>query len=95
MIAGVFIAVEKIGREGDGTEEMRRVAAQLGTFKSDHSMVEFPRMQFWNVAQFFYKSLNLEAMHRRRPVLPELADPNKKEKVPIRQTGFLLKRYGK
>ena len=55
-VAGVFITVEPVGREGDGTEEMRRVAAQLGTFQHEHSMVEFQRLQFWHVGQFFYES---------------------------------------
>ena len=85
-VAGVFITVEKIGREGDGTEEMRRVAAQLGTFQHPLSMEEFPRMQFWHIKQFYYYS-----KRQRLPDLPELADPNKEEKVPIRQTGFLTK----
>ena len=85
-VAGVFITLDKIGREGDGTEEMRRVAAQLGTFQHEHSMDEFPRLQFWHVGQFFYKS-----KRQRLPHLPEMADPYKEEKVPIRQTGFLTK----
>ena len=85
-VAGVFITVEKIGKEGDGTEEMRRVAAQLGTFQHPLSMVEFPRLQFWHIGQFFYQSAR-----QRLPHLPEMADPYKKEKVTIRQTGFLMK----
>ena len=88
-VAGVFITVEPVGREGDGTDEMRRVAYQLGTFQHEHSMVEFPRLQFWHVGKFFNKT-----QHLRLPNLPELSDPYKKEKVPIRQTGFLMKRYG-
>ena len=91
-VAGVFITVDKIGKEGDGTDDMREVAYQQGTFRHEHSMEEFPRLQFWNVKKFFNKTLR-----HRLPVLPELADPNKKEKAPIRQTGFLMKmkRYGR
>ena len=87
-VAGVFITVEKIGKEGDGTAGMREVAYRQGTFRHEHSMEEFPRLQFWNVGQFFY-----ESARQRLPHLPELSDPYKKEKVPIRQTGFLMKRY--
>ena len=85
-IAGVFITVEK----GHWTDGMREVAAQLGTFKHEHSMEEFERLQHWHIGQFFYKSAR-----QRLPHLPELSDPYKKEKVPIRQTGFLTKQYGR
>ena len=85
-IAGVFITVEK----GYWTDGMREVAAQLGTFKHEHSMDEFKRLQHWHIGQFFYKSAR-----QRLPHLPELSDPYKKEKVPIRQTGFLTKQYGR
>ena len=86
-VAGVFITVEKIGKEGDGTDEMRRVAYRQGTFRHEHSMEEFPRLQFWHIERFFFK-----AEHLRLPKLPELADPgNKKEKVSTRQIGFLAK----
>ena len=87
-VAGVFITVDKIGKEGDGTEEMRRVAYRQGTFRHEHSMEEFPRLQFWHIERFFFKSAR-----QRLPHLPELSDPHKKEKVPIRQTGFLAKQY--
>ena len=70
---------------------MREVAAELGTFKHEHSMDEFPKLQHWHIGQFFYKS-----ERQRLPKLPEMADPgNKKEKVSTRQIGFLAKRYGK
>lgn len=90
-VAGVFITVDKIGKEGDGTEEMRRVAYRQGTFRHEHSMDEFPRLQFWHIERFFFKT-----EHLRLPKLPEMADPsNDKEKVSTRQIGFLAKRYGK
>ena len=85
-VGGVFITVEK----GHWTDGMREVAAQLGTFQHEHSMDEFPKLQHWHIGQFFY-----ESARQRLPHLPELADPYKKEKVPIRQTGFLMKRYGR
>ena len=85
-IAGVFITVEK----GHWTDGMREVADQLGTFKHEHSMEEFERLQHWHIGQFFY-----ESARQRLPHLPELSDPYKKEKVPIRQTGFLTKQYGR
>ena len=87
-VAGVFITVEK-AEKGHWTDGMREVVAQLGTFKHEHSMEEFERLQHWHVGQFFYKSAR-----QRLPHLPELLDPYKKEKVPIRQTGFLTKQYG-
>ena len=89
--AGVFITVEEASK-GHWTDGMREVAAQLGTFKHAHSLDEFPKMQHWHIGQFFFKT-----EHLRLPKLPEMADPYKKEKVPIRQTGFLMKmrRYGR
>lgn len=67
---------------------MRRVAAQLGTFQHPHSMEEFPKLQHWHIERFFFKT-----EHRRLPKLPEMADPgNRKEKVSIRQIGFLAKK---
>ena len=89
-VDGVFITVEKIGKEGDGTAGMREVAYRQGTFQHEHSIEEFPRLQFWHIERFFNKT-----PHLRLPNLPELADPYKKEKVPIKQIGFLMKRYGK
>ena len=89
VVAGVFITVEK-AEKGHWTDGMREVAAQLGTFKHEHSMEEFERLQHWHIGQFFYKSAR-----QRLPHLPELSDPHKKEKVPIRQTGFLTKQYGR
>lgn len=88
-VAGVFITVEK-AEKGHWTDGMREVAAQLGTFRHEHSMEEFERLQHWHIGQFFYKSAR-----QRLPHLPELLDPYKKEKVPIRQTGFLTKQYGR
>lgn len=86
-VAGVFITVEKVGKEGDGTDEMRRVAYRQGTFRHEHSMEEFPRLQFWHIERFFFKT-----EHLRLPKLPELSDPgNRKEKVSTRQIGFLAK----
>ena len=84
----MFITVDKIGsKEGDGTDEMRRVTAQLGTFQHEHSMVEFPRLQFWHVEKFFYKSA-----HRRLPELLKMADRDGKAlremKVTVEQLDF-------
>ena len=87
-VAGVFITVEK-AEAGHWTDGMREVASQLGIFQHEHSMDEFPKLQHWHIGQFFYKSAR-----QRLPHLPELSDPYKKEKVPIRQTGFLTKQYG-
>ena len=87
-VAGVFITLEKA--EKHWTDGMRQVAYQMGTFKHEHSMEEFERLQHWHIGQFFYDSAR-----QRLPHLPELADPYKKEKVPIRQTGFLTKQYGR
>ena len=90
-VAGVFITVEKIGKEGDGTDGMREVAYQQGTFQHEHSVEEFPRLQFWHIGQWFYKT-----PHLRLPNLPELADPlSGKEMTALKQTGFLTKQYGK
>ena len=86
VIAGVFVTAEKCWTDG-----MREVARELGTFKHEHSLDEFPKLQFWHVGQFFFKH-----ERQRLPKLPEMADPsNRKEKVSIRQIGFLAKRYGK
>ena len=80
-IAGVFITLEK----GDWKDSMREAAADLGTFKHEHSMDEFDKLQHWHIGQFFFKT-----EHLRLPKLPEMADPsNDKEKVSTRQIGFL------
>ena len=84
VVAGVFITVNR----KDWTDGMREITAQLGPFRHEHSMDEFDRLQHWHIERFFFKTA-----HRRLPHLPELSDPYKKEKVPIRQTGFLMKRY--
>ena len=90
-VADVFITVDKIGKEGDGTEEMRRVAYRQGTFRHEHSMDEFPRLQFWHIERFFFKT-----EHLRLPKLPELEDPlSGKEMTALKQTDFLTKQYGR
>ena len=83
VIAGVFVTAERCWTDG-----MREVARELGTFKHEHSLDEFPKLQFWHVGQFFFKHEG-----QRLPKLPEMADPsNRKEKVSIRQIGFLAKK---
>ena len=86
-VAGVFITVER----NQWTTRMREIAAQEGTFKAVGSAEEFPRLQHWHVGQFFYKT-----ERRQRPHLPEMADPlSGKEMTALKQTGFIMKRYGK
>ena len=85
-VAGVFITVNK----GDWKDSMREVAYQLGTFRHEHSAEEFPRLQHWHIGQWWWKT-----PHLRLPRLPELADPlSGKEMTALKQTGFLMKRYG-
>lgn len=84
-VAGVFITLEKA--EKHWTNGMRQVAYQMGTFKHEHSMEEFERLQHWHVGQFFYKSAR-----QRLPHLPELADRDGKAlrevKVTVEQLDF-------
>ena len=82
-IAGVFITLEK----EDWKDSMREAAADLGTFKHEHSLDDFPKLQHWHIGRFFLKT-----EHLRLPKLPEMADPsNDNKKVSIRQIGFLAK----
>ena len=85
-IAGVFITLEK----NWWTDEMRAIAYRQGTFKHEHSVNEYPRLQHWHIGQFYYKT-----QHLRLPNLPELANPLSGKEMVIKQTGFLNRQYGK
>ncbi len=84
-VAGVFIILER----NWWTRDMQEIADRQGTFKHEHSVDEYPRLQHWHVGQFYFKT-----PHLRLPNLPEMADPlSGKEMISWKQTGFLTRQY--
>ena len=82
-VAGVFITLEK----NWWTVEMRAIAHRQGTFKHEHSVNEYPRLQHWHIGQLDY-----ETLHRRLPHLPELANPLSGKELAIKQPTFWKRR---